>query len=67
MIISFVQVGGDHGGGSFKFWVTPLTTNPDKYTICVLMFKADETRFNLESSLQYISNELQNLQQETWR
>jgi hypothetical protein len=63
-----LQIGGDHGGGSFKFWVIPLVCeNPDKITICNLIFKAEESRHNVEVAMGLISQEISTLQQAVWR
>ena len=65
-----MKFGGDHGKDSFKFWFAPLCVdkpNSEKSTVCVLVFRAKESRHNLEVSVGNMANAISNLQQITWR
>ena len=66
----WVKVGGDHGGGSFKFCVhvcnLPKPNSPAN-TICALVFEGKDYRENLEKVLEDLAKQLQALQETKWR
>ena len=64
----WLKVGGDYGGDTFKFWITPLVYDkPDQVTVCTMLFAAQETRVNLAAAIPKISPALHRLQEAKWR
>ena len=65
----WLKIGGDSGGGSFKFWITPLVSaNPDRITICTMIFTGEETWGNMEATLgQKYKEAIHDLQQRSYK
>ncbi|XP_066300278.1 uncharacterized protein [Branchiostoma lanceolatum] len=66
----WVKVGGDHGGGSFKFLFEVLNKarpNAIDNSVVVCVFEAKDSRENLQLALSRFSKEIQEIQQEMWR
>ncbi len=66
----WIKVGGDHGGGSFKFsfHICNLPKpNAQANTVCCLVLEAKDSRQNLETALAAITDEIEDLQGNMWR
>ena len=66
----WLKIGGDHGGGSFKFSMQIVNTaqpNPLTNTIPVCIFNAKDSPANLETALSVYREQLEQLQQSGWQ
>ena len=67
-LLDYFQYGADHGADSFKMWISPLVTaQPDKYTFCFLVFKAEENRHNVGVAMELLTAEIHALEESKWK
>ncbi|XP_066263806.1 uncharacterized protein [Branchiostoma lanceolatum] len=66
----WIKVGGDHGGGSFKFTFQVLnkeSPNSKKKTTVICVFNAKDNRENLQLAISRYAQEIKVLQDSKWR
>ena len=65
-----IKIGGDHGGGSFKMnYQVANVLNPNSVdnTIVFSIFEAKDYRVNIKTCSQRFAEQINYLQQATWR